>query len=85
MSEVIYTLCALTSLLSAWLLLRSYVRTRFRLLFWSGLCFAGLAVTNILLALEKLAFHELDLAIPRLAVTLVALSLLLFGLIYEEA
>lgn len=84
MAETIYSLCTLTSLACAWLLLRSYRRTGHRLLFWSGLCFAGMTLNNILLLLDKLALPDVDLSTLRLATALVALLLLLYGLIYEK-
>jgi hypothetical protein len=65
-------------------LLSAYARTRFRLLFWSGLCFAGLTVNNVLLVLDKVVFTEVDLTTPRLATALAALLLLLVGLIWER-
>lgn len=84
MAETIYSLCTLTSLACAWLLLASYRRTGHRLLFWSGLCFVGLTLNNLLLLLDKLAFPDTDLRTLRLATALVALLLLLYGLIYEK-
>lgn len=84
MAETIYTLCTLTSLACAWLLLASYRRTGHRLLFWSGLCFAGMSVNNLLLLLDDVAFPDTDLRTLRLATALVALLLLLYGLIYEK-
>ncbi|HEX4780713.1 MAG TPA: DUF5985 family protein [Usitatibacter sp.] len=84
MAQTIYSLCALTCLLCTWLLLSAYARTRFRLLFWSGLCFAGLTVNNVLLVLDKVVFTEVDLTTPRLATALAALLLLLVGLIWER-
>ena len=84
MAETIYSLCTLTSLACAWLLLRSYRRTGHRLLFWSGLCFAGMTLNNLLLLLDKLVFPDADLLTVRLAAALVALLLLLYGLIYEK-
>lgn len=84
MAETIYTLCTLTSLACAWLLLRSYRATRHRLLFWSGLCFGGLTLNNILLLVDKLVLPDTDLTALRLATALVALLLLLYGLIYEK-
>lgn len=84
MATLIYVMCAATALLCAVLLLRGWQRTRTGLLFWSGLCFAGLAASNVILALDRLVFTESDLTIPRLAVALVALLLLLFGLIWEN-
>ena len=84
MAAVIYGLCVVTSLLCAVLLLRSWRRTRGPLLLWSGLCFAGLAVSNFILVLDRLVYADIDLTVPRLAVALIALVLLLVGLIWES-
>ncbi len=84
MAEVIYSMCALTSMACAWLSLRGYLRSRYRLLFWSGLCFVGLSVNNILLVLDKLVLPTVDLTTWRMAAGLTAVVLLLFGLIWEE-
>ena len=84
MAAVIYSLCALTSLACAVLLLRGYARTRAKLLFWSGLCFAGLTVNNVVLVLDRFVFLEVDLIPVRLATAVVALALLLHGLIWED-
>ena len=83
MAGVIYTLCALTSLGCACLLLRSYFRTKSRLLLWSGLCFVGIAVSNVLLVLDRLVFPDADLSIVRLVAALAGMMLLLYGLIWE--
>lgn len=84
MAQIIYALCAVTSILCALLLLRAWSRTRARLLFWSGLCFAGLAATNVMLVLDALVYVEADLVTPRLWVSLGALLLMLFGLIFAD-
>jgi hypothetical protein len=84
MAAIIYSLCALTALGCAILLLRGYRRSRYRLLFWSGLCFAGITVNNVLLVLDKVAFPDIDLALPRILVQLVAMGVLLFGLIWDS-
>ena len=84
MSAVIYSLCALTALLCAILLLRAYARTRTRLLFWSGLCFVGLTASNIVLVLDRVVLPLVDLSTARLGVGLVALLLLIYGLVMEE-
>lgn len=84
MAAVIYALCALTALTCAFLLLRGYVRQRFRLLLWSGLCFAGLALNNLLLVLDRIFLPEVNLTSLRLLTALVALLPLLYGLIWEE-
>jgi hypothetical protein len=82
-STVIYSLCAVTALLCAWLLLHAYGRTRYGLLFWSGLCFVGLTATNALLVLDKVVFPTVDLSLWRLSVTLVAMLVLLYGLVWK--
>ena len=83
MAAVIYSLCALTCIACAVLLLRSYGRTRFRMLFWAGLCFSMLAVSNVLNMLDRYIFRDMDLAPARLATALVAVLLIVFGLIWE--
>jgi hypothetical protein len=84
MDKAIYGLCTLTALWVAWLLLRSYLRTRFRLLLWSGLCFLALTANNLLLIADKLIFKQMDLSTLRLATGLVAVLLLVGGLILES-
>lgn len=85
MAAIVYSLCALTCLTCFVLLLRSYLATRYRLLFWSALCFAGMTINNFLLVIDKLVFPtEIDLSLWRLTAALVAIALLLFGLIWEE-
>lgn len=83
MAAVIYSLCALTALMCTYLLLQAYRRSRSRLLFWSGLCFAGLTANNLLLVLDKLVFLAVDLSIWRTLVALLAMSVLLYGLIWD--
>jgi hypothetical protein len=83
MAAVIYSLCAITSALCGWLLIRSYLHTRSRLLLWSSLCFAGLTLNNITLWVDKLVFPNIDLSIVRTSIALVATLILLYGLIWE--
>jgi hypothetical protein len=84
MIEVIYALCALASSFCAFLLVRSYRRTRLRLALWACLCFTGLAVNNILLFVDLVVVPDLDLSLIRSAVALVALTTLAVGLALEE-
>lgn len=84
MATLIYCLCTLTSLICACRLVGAYRRTRYRLLFWSALCFVGLTVNNLLVVLDRVVFPDVDLLLFRLLSTLIALLLLLFGLIWEE-
>jgi hypothetical protein len=85
MAPVIYSLCALTSLACFMLLWRGWRAGGNRLLFWSALCFAGLAVNNLLLVIDKVVLPtQADLYTSRLVSAFLAVSLLLFGLIWEE-
>ena len=83
MAAIIYTLCALTALLCAVMLLMAYARSRYRLLLWSGLCFAGLTLNNLLLVMDKLVFTDVDMGLWRSVTAFVAMSVLLFGLIWD--
>ena len=81
---LVYTLCFATSALCAYLLGRSFRSTRSRLLFWSALCFALLAVVNFLVVLDMLVFPGVNLRPVRLWLSLVAVAVLLFGFIWDE-
>ncbi len=84
MAALIYSLCALVAALCTFLLLRAWLGSRYRLLLWTGLCFAGLTVTNVLLFVDKIVFGpEIDLSLPRLVVTLASMSVLLYGLVWD--
>jgi hypothetical protein len=84
MAEAVYLLCAGTSIVCAVLLHRGYRESRAKLLFWSSLCFAGLALSNILLVADLMIFPRVDLGLLRGLVALVALMVLLFGLVWES-
>ncbi len=81
MAGLIYTLCAATALLCAWLLLRAYRSGNNRLIFWSGVFFSIQTVNNVLLIADKLVVPLIDLSIWRHIIALLAISLLLYGLI----
>lgn len=83
MATLVYALCALTSLACAVLLLRGYATTRARLLLWSGLCFAGLALNNILLLIDKRVVPAMDLSLWRSLPAAAGIALLLYGLVWE--
>lgn len=82
---VAYALCALTSVLCAALLVRSYLATRLRLLMWAALCFSGLALNNVLLVVDRQVLPEVDLSLLRDVSGFLAVSILLFGLIWESS
>ena len=84
MAALVYSLCALTALFCAYLLLQAYRRGGYRLLLWSGLCFVGLTLNNLLLVLDKLIVPDMDLSIWRTSVALAAMTVLLYGLIWDS-
>jgi len=80
---VIYMLCVLTSLLCAYLLGRAYRRERERLLILSSLCFALLALNNLVLAVDILLLPDIDLSVLRSVTALLGVGVLLYGFIWE--
>lgn len=83
MAPTIYALCLLSSAICAWLLIRSYIRTRTRLLLWSAACFVLLAVNNLLVVLDLLILPAIDFSLARQLCSLAAVSVLIFGFIWE--
>lgn len=83
MAETIYLLCAATSVLCAVLLYNGYRASRTRLLFWSCLCFIGLALNNVLLFLDLVVVKP-DLSLIRTTVALAAMLALCLGLVWES-
>ncbi|PQV63425.1 hypothetical protein B1R32_11280 [Abditibacterium utsteinense] len=83
MAAIVYLLCAATSLACALLLLRSYRQNRVRLLFWSGCCFVGLALNNVLLFIDLKVFPQTDLFLLRSLPALIGVLLLIYGLIWD--
>jgi hypothetical protein len=85
MAVAVYLLCMLTSAFCAALLLREYRRTSTRLLLWSCLSFMGWAVNNALVFTDTVVLPGIDLSLLRGIAALVAVSLLLYGLIWDNA
>ncbi len=83
MAELVYALCAATSLLCTALLARGYVRSRQRLLLWATLCFAGLFLNNVMTFVDMIVIPDTDLSWPRSAIAFVAVALLAVGLVWE--
>ncbi|MGZ5279861.1 MAG: DUF5985 family protein [Pseudobdellovibrionaceae bacterium] len=85
MAEVVYALCALFSVVCASLLFRGYQSQKARLLLWSSLAFAMLALNNIVLFVDLVIYPEMDFNGPlvRSAAGAIGGVLLLFGLIWE--
>jgi hypothetical protein len=84
MAAGVYVLCALTSSFCAALLLRAYRLQRARLLFWSSLCFIGLALNNILLFVDLIVVPQIDLQPVRNGAALLGTAVMLFGLIWDR-
>ena len=84
MAELIYGLCTILSLTIAAMLWRQHRRVPSRMIYWTALCFSGLALSNLLLVLDKLVMPEIDLRVLRHSVSLLSIGMLLFGLVYED-
>lgn len=82
MAALVYSLCALVALLCGWLLLARSRAQKSRMLFWCGLCFVVLAAANLLGVVDVQA--PADLTRWRLLTAMLAISLLLYGLIFED-
>jgi hypothetical protein len=82
-SALVYSLCAATAAVCAYLLLSGYRSQKYRLLLWSGLCFVGLTVNNLFLVLDKIFLPAIDLSLLRVSIALVSMTILLFGLIWD--
>jgi len=80
---IVYVLCFVTSSACAWLLGRSYLRTRARLLLWSSASFFLLAGSNFLLMVDLLVFTDVNLRIGRLLFSLAAVAILIFGFVWD--
>jgi hypothetical protein len=84
-AESIYILCSMTSTLCAAMLYRKYGKSGFRLLLWSSLCFAGLAVNNILLFVDKILFaNGPDLSVIRTLPAVLGVCVLIYGFVWES-
>lgn len=83
MAEAVYMLCALTSLACAGFLGRAYKREHLRLLFWSAVCFVGLAINNCLLFVDRIIIPDTDISIARGVVGLLGMVALIYGLIWD--
>jgi hypothetical protein len=82
-AAIIYSLCALTAAVCSYLLLQAYRRGGYRLLLWSGVCFAGLTINNLFLVCDKLIFPNIDFSLWRSGSILLSMAVLLYGLIWD--
>lgn len=82
-AEAIYLLCGLTSLVAAFMLRRHYRQRRTRLLLWSVIAFAGLAVNNVMVYVDLVMLTGVDLSVYRTAAGSLAMLALVYGLVWE--
>jgi hypothetical protein len=83
LAPTVYLLCSAASIFCTVLLLRNYLKDRNPLLFWSTLCFVGLAANNLLLVADFVFFPTIDLRLARSFSALASISVLLYGFIWE--
>lgn len=86
MSEAaaVYFLCFGTSAVCAGLLVSSYRRNSAPLLLYSAICFVMLALNNLFVVLDILVLPSINLLPLRRLTSLAAVSVLLFGFIWES-
>jgi hypothetical protein len=82
-ATTVYLLCLLTSAACAWLLVRSYLKSRTKLLLWSAACFVMLALNNLFVVADVVVLPGFDLTLLRSLSALAGVGLLLYGFISE--
>lgn len=84
MEKLVYLFCAITYIGCAVLLLKSYFRSRTKLVFWGCIFFICYALNNIVLYIDlALLPPAFDLSPYRDALILIGLTAMIFGLIKE--
>ena len=81
--SLVYGLCLAASAACAFLLLHAWRQTRSRLLFWTALGFAFLALNNLFLVADLVLFPDAFLWPARQAASSLAVAILLYGFIWE--
>jgi len=79
----VFVLIFVTCVVCLVLLVIAYRRTHMRLLLWSAICFVFLAINSMLIVLDLLLLPNVDLQLYRHIATLAAVSVLLFGFIWD--
>ena len=84
MNWLVYVLCMLTSAVCAGLLLRTYRRTRTRLLLWTAISFCFLALNNLLVFADVVVVGpDIDLWAFRYVAAFAAVCAMIYGFIWE--
>jgi len=81
--DILYLLCFCTCLFCCLLLIRNYRINGSRILLWSAACFVLLALNNMFVIVDLILLPTLDLSLPRLIASFLAVSTLLVGFIWE--
>lgn len=81
---IVYIAAAIICLGCAILLVRGYMRSKMRLLLWSGIFFFALTADNVIVFLDLVLFPQVNFSFWRNSVTLVGLLILIYGLIHES-
>jgi hypothetical protein len=86
MMAVMIALCAVVSTICAALLLRAFAQNKSAMLFWSAMCFVGLAIENCVLFVDLVLLPtEPDLSLVRNISAVVALCCLCYGFLWRGA
>ena len=83
MAELVYLLCAFSSIACAALLYRGYLQRRERLLLWSSVGFAGLALNNVALVVDLVLVPDLNLSVVRTGAASIGLLVMIIGFVLE--
>ena len=79
----VYLLCLITCIVCSALLLRAWLRTKAKLLFWTAASFVFLSINNLILVADKVLFPDAYLTPARQITAGLALVILLYGFIWE--
>lgn len=79
----VFSLIFITCVVCLVLLVMAYRRTGMRLLLWSAISFVFLALNSVLIVLDLVVLQEIDLQLYRHLATLMAISVLLYGFIWD--
>lgn len=83
LAAAVYLLCFLASTGCAGILMRGFIRSHRRLLFWSALSFALLAANNLFVVVDVLVLTEGAFQLPRLALSLGAVLVIIYGFLFD--
>jgi uncharacterized membrane protein len=66
------------------LLFRGYIFARKRMLLWSAICFAALAISDVMVFVDLILVPDIDLYFWRVLLRAAGLASLLYGLIWDS-